>query len=156
MASVVTEHVILLIPTFFAMMVFALVANAVVANYATQQQSIIITGAQNQLVTTISQLYFSITQSDIQGCTVTSTMPLPQQIDGQDYVVTGSLDGTLLTLNFYFPGKNLRDDAVVHLGPEVEWDPTSQISSTNTNSVIVFEKYYNAIVGDYRVKISFR
>jgi hypothetical protein len=155
MASVVTEHVILLIPVFFVMMIFALVANAVVANYATQQRAIIIEGAENQLTTTISQLYYTMSQSDIQNTVVTKTVPLPENIDGQDYTVNGTLVGSVLTLTFSFPGISLSDNTVVNLGPRVEWVSSSFFLSTNEKSVIKVEKYYNPAVGDVMVKLGF-
>lgn len=156
MASVVTENIILLIPTLFAMMIFALVANAVVANYATQQQTIVIESAQNTLTTTISQLYFSVNQPEIPSCVVTKTMPIPELIDGQNYIVNGNFDDNRLTLTFNFPGIPRTDNVVVNLGPEVQWDQSSVFSSTNTNSVIIIEKYFNATIGDFRIKLGFR
>lgn len=156
MANVVIEHVILLVPAFFAMMIFALVANAVVSNYSTQQRAIIIEGAKNQLSTTISQLFNTVSQPDIQECSITKSSPLPELIDGQDYSVNGTLNGNVLTLTFTFPGIPLRDNAVVNLGPGAQWVSSSVLSSTNTQGVIKVEKYYNATIGDTRVKLSFR
>jgi hypothetical protein len=156
LASVVTENIILLIPTLFAMMIFALVANAVVANYAKQQQTIVIESAQNKLTTTISQLYFSVNQPEIPSCVVTKTMPLPELIDGQNYIVNGNLSDNRLTLTFNFPGVLRTDNVVVNLGPEAQWDQSSVFSSTNPNSVIIIEKYFNATIGDFRIKLSFR
>jgi hypothetical protein len=155
MASVVTEHVILLIPVFVVMMVFALVANSVVANYTTQQKVIVVDSAQNQLATTISQLYFIISQSDITNCVVTKSVPLPEMIEGQQYTVNGTLTGNLLTLTFSFPGIPLKDNVVVNLGPKAQWVSSSVFSSINTNSVIRVEKYYNSTVGDVLVKFNF-
>jgi hypothetical protein len=155
MASVVTEHVILMMPVFIVMMVFALVANSVVSNYSSQQKALIIDGAQNQLGTTISQLYFTLSQSEISDCVVTKTVPLPEMIDGQNYKVNGTLTGNLLTLTFSFPGILLSDNTVVNLGPNAQWVSSSVFSSTNTNSVIRIEKYYNSTVGKDLIKFSF-
>lgn len=156
MANIVVEHVILLIPVFFVMMIFALVANAVVSNYATQQRAIVLESAQNQLTTTISQLYYTISQTEIQGCVVTKTTPLPELIDGQNYYVNGTLSGNVLTLTFNFPGIPLKDNAIVNLGPGAQWVASSVLSSTNTHAVIMVEKYYDSAIGDWRIKLSFR
>jgi len=154
MASVVTEHVILLAPVFFTMMIFALVANAVALNYSTQQREIIIEGAENQLTTTLSQLYSTVCQTEIQECIITKSDPLPEQIDGQTYTVSGKMNGNVLSLTFNFPGIPLSDETVVNLGPLAQWGP-STFSSTVKNSVIRVEKYYDSAVGDLRVKLSF-
>jgi hypothetical protein len=152
MASVVTEHILLLIPAFFAMMIFALVANAVVSNYSSQQQAIVIEGAKNQLSTTISQLFYTISQNDIQACVITKDSPLPEQIDGQNYFVTGTLKGSILVLTFDFPGIPLKDNATVNLGPSAQIDMHSRVlSSTSTHPMIRLEKY-----GNSTVKLSFR
>jgi hypothetical protein len=156
MASVVTEHVILLIPGFFAMMIFALVANAVVINYSAQQRAIVIDGAENQLSTTISQLFSTMSQTEIQACNITKSTPLPELIDGQNYSVNGTLNGNILTLTFNFPGIPLKDNTMVNLGPKAQWETSSILTSTNRNAVIRMEKYYNTTVGDVRIKIGFR
>jgi hypothetical protein len=155
MASVVTEHVILLIPVFVVMMVFALVANSVVSNYAMQQKALVIESAENQFITTISQLYFTLSQSDIPNCIVTKTVPLPEMIENQQYTVNGTLKGNLLTLTFSFPGIPSIYNAVVNLGPKAQWVSSSVFSSTKPNSVIRVEKYYNATVASTLVKFSF-
>ena len=66
------------------------------------------------------------------------------------------LNDNRLTLTFNFPGIPRTDNVVVNLGPEVQWDQSSVFSSTNTNSVIIIEKYFNATIGDFRIKLSFR
>ncbi len=156
MASVVTEHVLLLVPAFFAMMIFALVANAVVTNYSSQQQAIVIEGAKNQLSTTISQLFYTISQTDVQDCVITKDSPLPDKIDGQNYFINGTLKGNILILTFNFPGIPLKDNAMVNLGPSAQWVTSSVLTSTNTHPVIRVEKYYNTTVRDERIKLSFR
>lgn len=155
MANIITEHVILLVPVFFVMMIFALIANSVVANYAIQQKAIIIDGAENQLTTTISQLYFSLNQKDIPNCVVTKTMPLPEHIEGQNYLINGTMAGNVLKLTFKFPGLPLSDNAEVTLGPDAQWVSSSVYNSINTNSVLRVEKYFNATVGKTLVKFSF-
>lgn len=140
MASVVTEHVIILIPVFFAMMIFALVANAVVSNYSIQQRNIVLESAENQLTTTISQLYYTISQTDMLPSNVTKTTPLPEQIDGQNYSVNGTLNGNVLALTFNFPGLPLSDTTHVNLGPGAHWDTSSTLVSTNRQAVIKIEK----------------
>ena len=155
MANVVTEHIILLVPVFFVMMIFALIANSVVANYAVQQKAIIVDGAENQLTTTISQLYFTLNQQEIPNCIVTKTMPLPELIEGQNYLVNGTMTGNVLKLTFKFPGIPLSDNAEVTLGPDAQWVSSSVHSSTNMNSVLRVEKYYNSTVGRILVKFSF-
>jgi hypothetical protein len=96
-----------------------------------------------------------MSQSDIQNTVVTKTVPLPENIDGQDYTVNGTLAGSVLTLTFSFPGIPLSDNAVVNLGPRVEWVSSSFFLSTNEKSVIKVEKYYNPAVGDVMVKLGF-
>jgi hypothetical protein len=154
LANVVTEHIILLVPVFFVMMIFALVANNVVAGYAVQQKAIIIDGAENQLTTTISQLYFSVNNQDVPYCVVTKTMPLPEMIEGQNYLINGTMMGNVLKLTFTFPGIPLRDDAEVTLGPDAQWVSTVY-SSNQKNGVLRMEKYFNATVGRVLVKFSF-
>jgi hypothetical protein len=140
MASVVTEHIIILIPVFFTMMIFALVANAVVSNYSIQQRNIVLESAENQLTTTISQLYYTISQTDMLPSNVTKTTPLPEQIDGQNYSVNGTLNGNVLALTFNFPGLPLSDTTHVNLGPGAHWDASSSLVSTNRQAVIKIEK----------------
>ena len=154
MANVVTEHIILLVPVFFVMMIFALVANNVVAGYAVQQKAIIIDGAQNQLTTTISQLYFSVNKQDVPYCVVTKSMPIPEMIEGQNYLINGTMTGNVLKLTFTFPGTSLRDNAEVTLGPDAQW-VSSIYSSNQKNGVLRMEKYFNATVGKPLVKFSF-
>jgi hypothetical protein len=155
MANIVTEHIILLVPVFFVMMIFALIANNVVAGYAVQQKAIIVDGAENQLTTTISQLYFTLNQQEIPYCVVTKTMPLPELIEGQNYLINGTMTGNVLKLTFKFPGIPLTDNAEVTLGPDAQWVSSSVYSSINKNSVLKAEKYYNATVGRVLVKFSF-
>jgi hypothetical protein len=155
MANVVTEHIILMVPVFFVMMIFALIANSVVANYAVEQKAIIVDGAQNQLTTTISQLYFIVNQAEIPNCVVTKTMPLPEMIEGQQYLINGTMAGNVLRLTFKFPGISLSDDAEVTLGPDAQWVASSVHSSINQDSVLRVEKYYNATLGRVLVKFSF-
>ncbi|MGD0804315.1 MAG: hypothetical protein ABSA11_09610 [Candidatus Bathyarchaeia archaeon] len=140
MASVVTENIIIMIPVFIAMMIFALVANAVASNYSMQQRTLIINSAENQLATTISQLYYTISQQDMLPCNITKSTPLPDQIDGQNYSVNGTLNGNVLALTFNFPGLTVSDTTHVNLGPGVHWDSSSVFVSTNRQSVIAIQK----------------
>jgi type II secretory pathway pseudopilin PulG len=129
-----------MIPVFVAMMIFALVANAVASNYSIQQRAIIINSAENQLGTTISQLYYTLSQTDILPSNVTKTNPLPEQIDGQNYSVNGTLTGNVLSLTFNFPGLPLHDTTHVNLGPNVHWDASKRFDSTNPKAVIIVQK----------------
>ena len=129
-----------MIPVFVAMMIFALVANAVASNYTMQQRALIINSAENQLGTTISQLYYTLSQTDMLPSNVTKTVPLPEQIDGQNYLVNGTLTGNVLALTFNFPGIPLHDTTHINLGPSVHWDASKKFDSTNSQAVIVFQK----------------
>jgi len=122
------------------MMIFALVGNAVASNYMTQQRKIVLNGAENQLASTISQLYYTVSQTDMLPCNVTKTNPLPEQIDGQDYSVNGTLNGNILALTFNFPGLPLSDTTHVSLGPGVHWDSSLILVSTNRQAVIKIQK----------------
>ena len=140
MANVVIEHISLLVPVFFTMMVFTLIATAIVTNYSSQQRAIVVESAKNQLTTTISQLYYTVSLAEIPPCTVTKTFPLPGQIDGQNYMVNGALHGNVLALTFTFSGISVRDTAYVNLGPGVHWDASSVLDSNNVHSVIMVKK----------------
>ena len=129
-----------MIPVFVAMMIFALVANAVASNYSIQQRAIVLNSAENQLTTTISQLYYTLSQTDILPSNVTKIVPLPEQIDGQNYSVNGTLRGHVLALTFNFPGLPLHETTHVNLGPSVHWDASQTFDSTNRETVILFQK----------------
>jgi len=124
---------------FVTLMVFVLVANAVSLNYNKQQQLIISQGAENQLTSTIQQLYQMAALDETQPCTIKKTNPLPSTIDSEPYTVTGSIAGDALTLTFYFPGIAIRNNVTVTLGPNATW-VGGELNSLSTNPVIEVTK----------------
>jgi len=135
LANVVTEHVLLMLPVFFAMMVFGLAATNIVLNYGNQQSKIIITGAERQLTGAIQQLYYIMVQDQVKDCTVTLSNPLPVLIDGQNYKVTASEDVTgTLTLSFVFSGTSTTYTTTFPMGPvsTYNWKPGELNSSVST------------------------
>ena len=119
MAEVVTEKMLLLIPTFIALMIFVLVANRITSVYGEQQRLITIKGAENQFISTVQQLYQILVLEEIQPCTVTKTNPLPSTINSEPYLVTGYITEDTLTLTFTFPGIDLHHDVFFMLGPKL-------------------------------------
>jgi hypothetical protein len=131
---------LLLLPVFVTLMVFTLVASTIMRNYNEQHQLIIIQGAENQLTSTIQQLYQMVSLDEIQPCTITKTNPLPSTIDSEPYTVTGSITDGALTLTFYFPGTNVRHDVTVTLGPRARAWVGGELNSLSTNPVIEVTK----------------
>lgn len=137
----ITERSLLMIPVFVALMVFVMVANQIMTNYNTQHQIIIVQSYENQLSSTLQQLYQSMSLDEIQNTTtpITKTNPLPQYIDGEPYTVTGSLIGEKLTLTFKLPGPSISHDVTVVLGPGVTWSGGT-LNSLSSDPKIVIQK----------------
>jgi len=145
MSNVVTENILLIIPVFFTLMIFTLVANNIAINYDNQERLIVIHGEESQLASTIQQLYYTLSNQSIQPSIVTEANPLPSSIDGQPYSVTGNLKGGILTLSFYLNGLSQYDNATFTLGSMAAWDG-GVLSSINTNAQIVINKQSSGLL----------
>ena len=121
MANVVTEHILLMVPVFFAIMIFGSLATNLTVSFSDQQRQIIVESYEGKLTSTIQQLYYIMKEEKIQPCNVTLKSPLPSLIDGQNYEVTASVSSGGLNLVFHFPGLNVDYSTTVPLGPDVIW-----------------------------------
>jgi hypothetical protein len=132
-----------MIPVFVALMVFILVANQITINYDTQHRLIIVQSYENQLSSTLQQLYQFMSLDEIQTCTITKTNPLPQYIDGEPYTVTGTLNGEKLTLTVKLPGPGISHDVTVVLGSGVTWNGGTLSSMSADPKIVIIKTWVN-------------
>jgi hypothetical protein len=110
-----------MVPVFFAIMIFGLLATNLTVSFSDQQRQIIVESYEGKLTSTIQQLYYIMKEEKIQPCTVTLNSPLPSLIDGQNYEVAASVNSGSLNLVFHFPGLNVDYSTIVPLGPDFSW-----------------------------------
>jgi len=146
MSNVVTENILLIVPVFFTLMIFTLVANNLAINFNNQERLIIIHNAENELIGSMNQLYFKLSDQTIQPCVVTKTNPLPSLIDGQPYTITGSMKGEVMTLTVYLPSINVRDNVTFTLGSEAFWGGGTLNSVSQDSRIIVVKQSQNSMI----------
>jgi hypothetical protein len=140
MASVVTEHMLLLVPMMMVVMIFPMVAGFVVNNYNNEQRLLAVEQASAKLGSAIQQVYLVTSNDNVKDSVVTLTNPLPQSLETQQYIVTGTQEGESLTLHIGLPGVNLWYDHKITLGQNAVWDPASRLDSNSPTTGIVARK----------------
>ena len=140
MASVVTEHMLLLVPMMMVVMIFPMVAGFVVNNYNNEQRLLAVEQASAKLGSAIQQVYIVTSNDNVKDSVVTLANPLPQSLETQQYIVTGTQEGESLTLHIGLPGINLWYDHKINLGQNAVWDPASRLDSNSPTTGIVARK----------------
>jgi hypothetical protein len=140
MASVVTEHMLLLVPMMMVVMIFPMVAGFVVNNYNNQQQLLAVEQASAKLGSSIQQIYLAASVDNVKDCTLTLDNPIPENLEGQQYLVTGSQEGENLVLHIGLPGINLWYDNKITIGQNAVWDPNSVLDSNSPTAGIIAKK----------------
>ena len=140
MASVVTEHMLLLVPMMMVVMIFPMVAGFVVNNYNNEQRLLAVEQASAKLGSAIQQVYLVTSNDNVKDSVVTLTNPLPQSLETQQYIVTGTQEGESLTLHIGLPGINLWYDHKITLGQNAVWDQASKLDSNSPTTGIVARK----------------
>lgn len=126
-----------MVPVFFAIMIFGLLATNLTYNFSDQQRQIIVESYEGKFTSAIQQLYYLMKEEKVQHCTVTYGNPLPSLIDGQNYEVTATAISGNLNLRFYFPGLNAEYSTAVPLGPDFKWSGGPLQSDSSTPSIQV-------------------
>ncbi|MCJ7635159.1 hypothetical protein MUP77_22550 [Candidatus Bathyarchaeota archaeon] len=143
MSDTVVEHVMLLPLMMIALVLFPVAANSVVINYVNQQHLVIAQSAMNQIVSTVQQLSYSLSQENIMPCNVTMTKLLPQKIDAYTYDVSATTNpSNELTLSLYMSSLNIHVDKTITLSPTTLWS-NSQFHSILPTAAIKVEKMMN-------------
>ena len=145
MASVVTEHMLLMVPMMIVVMIFPMVAGYVVNNYNNEQRLLAIEQASTKIGSAIQQVYLLTSAENVENCNVTVTNPIPANLEGQQYVITGTQEGGSLTLHMGLPGINLWYDHKITLGDNAVWDPTTVLDSNSPKAGILAQKLYGKI-----------
>ena len=140
MASVVTEHMLLMVPMMIVVILFPMVAGFVVNNYNNEQRVLMVEQSAAKMGSAIQQLYLVACDEKIEPCNLTLTNPIPANIDGQQYVVTATKEGDSLTLHFGLPGINVWYDHKLTLGKDAFWDHNSSLDSNSQSARIILEK----------------
>ena len=140
MASVVTEHLLLLVPMMIVIMIFPMVTGFVVNNYNNEQRLLAVEEASAKMASAIQQVYLLMSAENVKDCYVTVANPIPSNIGGQQYVITGTQEGGSLTLHIGLPGINLWYDHKVNLGENAVWDPTTELDSNSPTAGILASK----------------
>jgi hypothetical protein len=140
MASVVTEHMLLLVPMMMVVMIFPMVAGFVVNNFNNEQRLLAVEQASAKLGSAIQQVYLVTSNDNVKDSVVTLTNPLPKSLETQQYIVTGTQEGESLTLHIGLPGINLWYDHKITLGQNAVWDPASRLDSNSPTTGIVARK----------------
>jgi hypothetical protein len=150
MASVVTEHMLLLVPMMIVVMIFPMVAGFVVNNYNNEQRTLAIEQASAKVGSAIQQIYLVASVDTVQNCNITVANPIPTNLEGQQYLMTGTLEGEYLTLHVGYPGINVWYDHKVTLGENAEWDSTSMLDSNSPTAAILARKESGKIILSFR------
>jgi hypothetical protein len=139
LASVVTEHMLLLVPMMMVIMIFPMVAGFV-TNYNNEQRLLVVEQAGAKLGGAIQQVYLVASADNVKDCIMTQDNPLPPSIEDQQYVITGTQEGEILTLHIGLPGINLWYDHKITVGQNAVWDLNSRLDSNSANTGIIARK----------------
>ncbi len=150
MASVVTEHMLLLVPMMIVVMIFPMVAGFVVSNYNNEQRTLAIEQASAKVASTIQQVYLIASADTVQNSNITVANPIPTNLEGQQYLMTGTLEGEYLTLHVGYPGINVWYDHKLTLGENAEWDSTTMLDSNSPTAAILARKVSGKIYLSFR------
>ena len=150
MASVVTEHVLLLVPMMLVVMIFPMVAGFVVINYNNQQRLLAVEQSSAKLGSAVQQAYLVACNENVKDCTIMIANPLPPNLEDQQYIVTASQEGESLTLHFGLPGLNIWYDHKIMLGQNAEWDSLSRLDSASPTAGIQARKVAEKIYLSFR------
>lgn len=145
MASVVTEHMLLLVPMMMVIMIFPMVAGFVVNNYNNEQRVLAVEQASSKVAGAIQQIYLVASENNVKDCSVTLTNPIPTNLEGQQYIFTGTQEGDTMTLHVGLPGLNLYYDHKLTLGENAVWDPTTMLDSNSPTASIIARKQAGTI-----------
>jgi len=145
MASVVTEHMLLLVPMMMVVMIFPMVAGFVVNNYSNEQRLLAVEQANTKMGSSIQQVYLVMNDENVKDCNVTLANPLPQSLEDQQYIVNGTQVGEILTLHIYLPGINIGHDYKITLGQNAVWNSSSTLDSNSPTARILANKKLGTI-----------
>ncbi len=127
---------LLLVPMMIVVMVFPMVTGFVVANYNNEQRLLAVEQASAKIGSSIQQVYLILSEENVKDCKVILDNPLPADLEGQQYIITGTFEGDCLTLHIGLPGINVWHNHKVTLGENAAWISSSLNSNLPTTSII--------------------
>lgn len=144
MANVVTENILLLIPSMIILIVFPVIATQVTNNYYREQSLILVEATGNELGSALQQLTMLMSLKETQFCTVSLANPIGPTIQDQQYQITATQEGDTLVMHINLPGIPVYYDHRVTLSDGVTWDggtlnsnyPTAGIEASKDESGI--------------------
>lgn len=146
MSHVVVEHIILIPLMIVLVVIFPVSANYVAVSYANQQREVMADGAMNQVTSTLQQLSYSLSQTEIQPCNITMTEPLPRMIDSYTYNLSASMSlPQQVTLQLTLPGLNFQTNKTMTLTSNIQW-LNSEYCSRLPDARLLIEKLSNGTI----------
>jgi hypothetical protein len=142
----------MLIPLLFAqIIVFPLVANMMASSWVNARRDTELQSVASNLVSTIQQLYLSLSREEMSAGNITQVSTLPPTIESYPYTATGSLtflgsnSGSVLTLTLILENAGNRATASALLGSNARWGGGIFNSSSLSASINV-QKLVNGII----------